>query len=197
MRALFLRSALIAGVAVAMVAVAPNAFATLIFKTTFAGTNEAPPTPSLGTGSATVTVSGTLLDVSLSFSGLTAPAAAAHIHCCTTPGNNVGVAVPFTGFPAATSGTYANSFDLTLGGTYTASFLTGAGGTASSAAAVLLAGLEAGEAYINIHDANFPGGEIRGFLTAVAAAAPEPSSLWLLGFAAFAGIGASRRYLRK
>ena len=56
----------------------------------------------------------TTLDVDVTFSGLTGGAAtAAHIHCCASTTGNSGVALPFSGFPSATSGNYVNSFDLT------------------------------------------------------------------------------------
>jgi hypothetical protein len=42
--------------------------------------------------------------------------------------------------------------------------VTANGGTTAGAEAALLAGLEAGQAYLNIHTTMFPGGEIRGFL---------------------------------
>lgn len=146
---------------------------------TLLGSNESPATGSPATGFASLTLNGDLLTVSVNFSGLTGgPAAAAHIHCCTPQGTNTGVAVGFTGFPAATSGTYTNTFDLTQTSVYTASFLTSQGGTAAAAEAGLLAGIAAGRSYVNIHDAVFPGGEIRGFVV------PEPggAALVSLGF---------------
>jgi hypothetical protein len=149
-----------------------------IYAATLAGVNEVPPVISTATGSATLTLTGNLLQVTESFSGLIGgAAAAAHIHCCAPPGTNAGVAIPFVGFPSATSGTYSNTFDLTLTGTYLAAFLTGNGGTAASAEAALIAGLNSGNAYVNIHNATFPGGEIRGFVVAV----PETGSVMLLG----------------
>src|SRR5262249_12704571 len=109
------------------------------------------------------------------FSGLEGgPAIAAHIHCCTPPGTNTGVALPFPGFPAATSGTYMHEFDLTDASVYNANFLASNGGTAAGAQAALLTGIQNGLAYANIHDDEFKGGEIRGFLT------PEPSTVLLL-----------------
>src|SRR5882757_17885 len=83
----------------------------------------------------------------------------------------------FTAFPSTTSGTYNNTFDLSLASSYTAAFITAQGGTAATAEAALIAALNSGQTYANIHDASFPGGEIRGQITAV----PEPESLVLLG----------------
>jgi hypothetical protein len=149
-----------------------------IYAATLAGVNEVPPVISTATGSATLTLTGNLLQVTESFSGLIGgAAAAAHIHCCAPPGTNAGVAIPFVGFPSATSGTYSNTFDLTLLATYLPAFVTGNGGTAASAEVALIAGLNSGNAYVNIHNATFPGGEIRGFVVAV----PETGSVMLLG----------------
>jgi hypothetical protein len=144
--------------------------AAIIFTSTLNGSNEVPPTGSAATGSITVILNGNLLSVNETFTGLTNPATAAHIHCCAPVGTNVIVAVPFTGFPAATSGSYMNTFDLTMLSTYNSAFVTANGGTASSAEAAFITGLESSQAYANIHDSTFPGGEIRGQLT------PEPAT---------------------
>ena len=96
-------------------------------------------------------------------------------HCCALPGVAAIVAVPFTGFPSATSGTYSNTFDLTLSSTYNSAFVTAHGGTAAGAEATLIAGLDSGLAYVNIHNATFPNGEIRGQLET-----PLPATLPLL-----------------
>ena len=168
--------------------------AATIYNATLSGATEVPPTGSTATGSATLTLSGDSLTVVESFSGLIGgPASAAHIHCCTLPGANAPVAIPFTNFPVATSGTYTNTFDLASTTTYTASFLNGSGGgTAAGAEAVVITALNAGEAYLNIHTSTFPGGEIEGFAVA---ATPEPGSLLLLGFG-LAAIAMSRRFNR-
>jgi len=134
--------------------------------------NENPPHPeSSGTGTALVTwdTVTSMMTVNVVFSGLISPDTAAHIHCCTSPPGNAGVAtqVPyFAGFPiGVTSGTYTHTFNMLDAASYNPAFVTANGGTAASAAAVLLAGMLAGQTYLNIHTTMFPGGEIRGFLT--------------------------------
>jgi hypothetical protein len=69
--------------------------------------------------------------------------------------------------------------DLSAVGTYLPAFITASGGTAGDAEAALIAALNSGNAYANIHDTNFPGGEIRGQITALTT--PEPASFLLLG----------------
>src|SRR5262245_13638386 len=81
----------------------PAAAHTIVYTATLNGANEAPPTGSLGVGSATVTIDFDLLTmrVQADFSGLGGNAAAAHIHCCLVPAGplNVGVATPVPSFP--------------------------------------------------------------------------------------------------
>jgi hypothetical protein len=158
------------------------------------GANEVPANASTATGFADVLVNGSLLTVNLWWQGLIGGSpAAAHIHCCTAPGTNVGVAIGFTGFPTTTSGTYTNTFDLSNSSTYTAGFLnTFGGGTAAGAQAALINGMNAGRAYSNIHNSTFPGGEIRANLVVVT---PEPASIGLLaaGLIAIGAVSVRRR----
>jgi hypothetical protein len=106
------------------------------------GQQEVPANASTATGTLVGTYNDATntLSFTLMFNALTAPATAAHFHGPATPGNNAPVQIPLTGFPAATSGTYTNSFVLT-----------------DQQESDLLCGLW----YVNIHNSVFPGGEIR------------------------------------
>ena len=152
----------------------------ITFTAILSGANEGPLVASPGTGLATVILDAAAqtLQVNVTFSGLTSNDVAAHIHCCAPLGTNAGVAttVPaFPGFPlGVTSGTYSSAvFDLTQSLIYNTTitgFVTVQGGLARAEAA-LIAGIQAGQTYLNIHTSNFTGGEIRGQLTA---AVPGP-----------------------
>jgi hypothetical protein len=149
------------------------------------GPSESPPNASPGTGFADVKYDNVLhtLYIDLSFSGLTGPTTASHIHAATAlPGTGTaGVATTtpyFAGFPiGVTSGSYSNILDLTLSSSWNGSYITANGGTTASAEAALAAAMASDRAYLNIHTSTFGGGEIRGFLVAV----PEPSGAVLLG----------------
>jgi hypothetical protein len=140
------------------------------YTTTLAGNNENPPNASAGTGTSFVELDTAthVLRVNVAFAGLTGTTTAAHVHCCTAPPGNVGVATQtpsFIGFPlGVTSGAYDQTFDTTQASTWNAAFVTANGGTPAGAEAALAAGLAAGQAYLNVHSSSFPGGEIRGFL---------------------------------
>jgi hypothetical protein len=160
--------------AAALILPAPASYADpMTFFANLSGANETPPTSSPGTGLATIVLDPTAqtLTVSATFSGLTTNDIMAHIHCCQImPGSppTVGVAttVPaFPGFPlGVTSGTYGPmTFDLTQPLIYNPAFVTLEGGLPQAEAA-LIAGIEGGVTYFNIHTTANPGGEIRGQL---------------------------------
>ncbi len=180
---------------VALLAFAPLGQATpYTFFATLAGANESPPIVSPGTGFAIVMLDTTthLMEVIVSFSGLTTGNTASHIHCCIPVGGNAGVATTtptFTGFPSGTtSGFYDHIFNLTLASSYNPAFVTLNGGLAGAEAA-LIAGMLAGQSYLNIHTTQNPGGEIRGFLALVI---PEPGTVLLLGIG-LVGLALARR----
>ncbi len=134
------------------------------------GLNENPPNGSSAIGSALITFDTvtSMMTVDVAFTGLSGTTTASHIHCCVSPPGNAGVAttVPtFTGFPlGVTSGTYVQTFDMLNPASYNPAFVAAHGGTAVSAEAALIAGMLAGQAYLNVHSTFRPGGEIRGFL---------------------------------
>jgi hypothetical protein len=169
------------------------------------GPKEAPPNTSPGVGATVVTFDAAthLLEVNVAFGGLTGETTAAHIHCCTaTPGSGTaGVATEtpsFGGFPLGVhNGAYSNSYDTSLPATWSADFLSAHGGTTAGAEAAFTAGLNSGTAYFNIHSTAYPTGEIRGFLTPVVAAVPEPGSYAMLGLGLPAVLMIARRRARK
>jgi hypothetical protein len=187
----------------ALLAAAPAFGVTIVYTTSLSGPNENPPVVSPGVGVATVTVDTTAhtLRVQETFSGLTSGTTASHIHCCAAPPATAGVATmtpTFSGLPlGVTAGSMDQTFDTLATSTYNAPFVTANGGTAAGAEAALFAGIAAGNAYVNIHTTQNPGGEIRGFLTP-AAAVPEPETyaLFLAGLASL-GVAARRRQRRE
>ena len=166
----------------------------IVYGASLVGSQEVPPSGSPGTGTAFVTVDTVLqtLNVNVTFSGLGSGTTASHIHCCEPLGVNAGVATTVPTFPSfplgVTFGTYNMTFDLTTSLTYNPAFVTANGNTVASAESALLAGLAAGQTYLNIHTTNFGNGEIRGQLEVV----PEPAT-WILTGATLAGLAAARR----
>ena len=77
--------------------------------------------------------------VETSFTGLIGNVTAAHIHCCTAAANTgtVGVATPtptFPGFPSGVkSGSYDQTFDMTVASSYNAGYVTARAGNLTTA----------------------------------------------------------------
>ena len=99
--------------------------------------------------------------------GLTGNTTMAHIHCCSATAN-VGVATQtpnFATFPTGvTAGTHDQVLDLDQAASWNSAFITSSGGTAAMAKARLIARIEFGEAYYNMHTSAFTPGEIRAYI---------------------------------
>jgi hypothetical protein len=160
------------------------------YTVTFSSAGES--LPSTGTGSGAVNYDSTThsLQLQANFSGLQGNTTASHIHAPTAVAGtgNAGVATTtpsFALFPlGVSSGTYADTLDLTSATSWNPAFVT-ANGSISGAESALATAMASGKAYWNIHSTYNAGGEIRGFLVAV----PEPSSLALAGLG-FVGMAA-------
>jgi hypothetical protein len=116
---------------------------TLKFRATIDAAQEVPPNDSKGKGTADLTYDTATKNLTwtITFDGLTGPAAAAHFHGPAEPGKNAGVALPIgqnVTSPAKGSATLTDA---------------------------QAADLIAGRWYVNVHTAANKGGEIRGQVT--------------------------------
>lgn len=130
-----------------------------------------------GTARAVIDAMANTMRVVVDFAGLSGNVTVAHIHAATTTAftGTAGVATTtpsFPGFPSGvTSGSYDQTFDMTLTSSYRAGFITANGNTTAGAETALFTAIADGKAYLNVHSSSFPGGEIRGFF--VLAPVPE------------------------
>jgi len=195
------RFALATLAAAALAAALPAQAHEQVYAASLLGSSEIPSAATPASGWAMVTMDFDLLTmrVEVSFADLVGTTTASHIHCCTvTPGSaNAGVATQtpsFTGFPTSVhAGTYDHTFDMSLASSYNGAFITANGGTVGSAFNALVAGLNSGNAYLNVHTSSFPGGEIRALLVPVPE--PETYALMLSGLGVLA-LAARRRRSR-
>ena len=119
------------------------------------GSSERPtPNNSTGSGAASLIVSGTTVNYTVAYQGITGPPTGLHIHSPGGVNAAVGVSVDLLTTPlTATSGV--------LTGSFTATNIRTAGVSLDS----LITLLRNGNAYVNVHSTTFPGGEIRGQVT--------------------------------
>jgi hypothetical protein len=113
-----------------------------IYEAAMAGSQEVPPVTTAGNGMAEVQLDtqSSKLSWKVTYSGLSGPAVAGHIHGPAAAGTNAGVLIPFTNVAAQP--------------------ITGE----TTVTAQQIADLAAGRWYVNIHTPAHPGGEIRGQL---------------------------------
>lgn len=172
---MFHRCALLAAVALALVGAAPSRAALIQLKADLAGTNEVPPnaSPAIGSFSGVLNDVANLLSFNVSFSGLTSPTTAAHIHGPAPAGVNGPVFLNFgpLGFPVGVTSGSLTAFNRPV-------------------TPAQVGWLKTGLAYVNIHTQARPGGEIRGQVEQVV---PEPGTLALLGAGGLALIRRRRR----
>jgi len=124
---------------------------------TLSGASEVPAVNTSATGRAWFVDRGNTIDYYLEYNGLTSNAVNAHIHrgaAGTAPAQNV--MIPLT-FVRQASGVAIGTIDMTVAD------VSSEAGTQSPAD--IRAALTSGDTYVNVHSANFTGGEIRGQIT--------------------------------
>ena len=132
-----------------------NVSTTTTYKATLTGAAEVPAVTTNATGSATVTLDAAKnLTYTVTYAGLSSGLTVGHIHGPATPGNSAPSVLGFT----LTAGTTAGTIGPVTVALPTA-VLTG-GVSADS----LIAWMNSGRAYVNLHTATNGGGEIRGWL---------------------------------
>jgi len=124
------------------------------------GANEVPAVAGAASGTATFTLTGKTLSYVVTVSGLSGNAAASHIHLGAA-GTNGNIVVPFTAAAVQSGQVASGSIDLTQ---------PISNGSSSISGDQLLSMLNQGQLYTNVHTAANPAGEIRGQITAAAAA---------------------------
>jgi hypothetical protein len=124
---------------------------TTTFTTTMNGAGENPAKNVPGTGTATIVKSGGSYTFTINYTGMSGPLTGGHIHGPAGIGVNAAVIVPF-----------ANANGAAASGTLTGTFTSTNSPTISNDSLDVL--MRTGNAYVNLHTAANPGGEIRGQL---------------------------------
>jgi hypothetical protein len=152
---------MLAGAVLATLVAAPILAADEVFSGVLRGDNEVPPVTTNGAGAAYVFINEAETEVkyAVSYTGLSGPPIAAHIHVAAA-GSNGPIVLPLDVGPSTMFGTLTQ-----------ADFQTN---TAAPTWAALLDAIRGGRAYVNLHTAAHPGGEVRAQLAA-AAASPSPT----------------------
>ena len=173
----------LATLALATIVSLPVAAHTTQYTTDLFGSLENPvnASPGVGVGLVTFDLDTVTMQVQTTFDGLLGNVTVSHIHCCIDAPGNVRVAttVPtFPDFPAgATFGSYDRTFDMTLAGSYNPDFIANNGGSVGSALNALVAGLDSGQAYLNIHTNSSRAARSEAFCSRCRSPAPTRSCL--------------------
>ena len=155
-RSLIASAGLLAAIVVTATAVAcgsddPVAPKDPTYVATMNGAGEFPAKAVAGTGNATIVKKNGTYTYTITYTGMTGALTGAHIHGPAAAGANTVVIVPFATTGAGPSGT--------LTGTFTGT------NTATISADSLDVLMRTGNAYVNLHTTDTPGGEIRGQLS--------------------------------
>ena len=172
------------GAVVAVVGSAMSASAAIVtLQATLSGANEVPANTSTATGSAIMVIDTDTraFTLDLTFTGLTTPSRAGHIHNGAAGTNGPVI------FGLDSAATWA----LIPGGTSGVTSFTTCGPVASPTLfpAAQLANLLAGNNYVNIHSTGIPSGELRGQLVVI----PAPAALGAFGLVGLVAVRRQRR----
>ncbi len=135
-----------------------------MFKARLSGFEEAPALSSPGAGEFHARVGGGRIDYTLSYEGLDSGVLFAHIHFG-QKGVNGGVSVFLcSNAPAPVATPACPSPGGTVSGVLVAADVIGPAGQGIAPGELdeLMAAIRAGATYVNVHSADFPGGELRG-----------------------------------